>query len=110
MRRDDQRFEAVWTQIQRTIAAGDMIRNWSRHSGYMGRDFTIHAVTDRFVEIDSPGALNIQHIARADFTRVHEHWDAYNARMFARSRLRDITRFSTYVISILHHVLDSDRA
>ena len=110
MGRDEQNFEAVWVQIQRKIAPGDTIRNWSRHSGYRGKDFAIHAVNDRFVEIDSPGAANIQHIAREHFARVHEHWEAYNAHMFARSRLRDITRFSTYVISILHHVLDSDRA
>ena len=70
-------------------------------------DFTIHSVQARFVEIDSPCTENIQHIAREHFARVHEHWHAY---MFARSMLRDITRFSTYVISILHHVLDSDRA
>ena len=56
-----------------------------------------------------PGAANIQHIDREHFARVHEHWNAYNAGVYARSRLRDITRFSTYVISILHHVLDSDR-
>ena len=106
MGRQHQRFEAIWAQIQRSIAPSDTIRNWSRHSGYLGNDFTIHAVTDRFVEVDSPGAANIQHIARAEFARVHEQWEAYNARMIARSKLRDITRFSTYVISILNHVLD----
>ena len=110
MGRDDRSFEAVWTRPQRSIAPGDTIRNWSRHSGYLGNDFTIHTVTDRFVEVDSPGASNIQHIAREDFAQVHEHWDAYNARMFARSKLTDITRFSTYVISILHRVLNSEPA
>ena len=106
---DDQRFEAVWEQIQRTVAAGDTIRNWSHHSGYMGNDFTIHAIEARFVEIDSPGAESIQHVTREQFARVHEHWNAYNAGTFARSRFTNVTRFSTYVISILHHVLDSDR-
>ena len=48
--------------------------------------------------------------ARAEFARVHEHWDAYNALMFARSKLRDLTRLSTYVISILHHVQDGEPA
>ena len=105
---DEQGFEAVWAQIQRNIARGDTIRNWSRHSGYRGNDFTIHAVQARFVEIDSPGAENVQHIAREHFAGVHKHWNAYNAGVFARSKLRDITRFSTYVISILHHVLNSD--
>ncbi len=108
--RDEQGFEGMWARIQRKIAPGDTIRNWSRHSGYRGNDFTIHGVGARFVEIDSPGAKNIQHIPRMDFARVHEHWDAYNAGVFARSKLRDITRFSTYVISILHHVLHSEPA
>ena len=106
--RDEQSFDAVWAQIQRKIAPGDTIRNWSRHSGYRGNDFTIHAVETRYVEINSPGAENIQHVAREHFARVHEHWKAYNAGVFARSRLTAITRFSTYVISILHHVFDSD--
>ena len=108
MGRDEQGFEAVWARIQRTVTPGDTIRNWSRDSGYLRNDFTIHAITDRFVEVDSPGASNIQHVARAEFARVHEHWDAYNAGVFARSKLRDVTRLSTYVISILHHVLDSE--
>ena len=107
--RDEQSFEEVWAQIQRNVAPGDTIRNWSRHSGYRGNDLMIHAVEARFVDIDSPGAENIQHILREDFSRVHEHWNAYTSGVFARSRLRDITRFSTYVISILHHVLESDR-
>ncbi len=108
--RDEQSFEAVWAQIRQTIRPGDTIRNWSRHSGYRGNDFTIHAVTDRFVEVDSPGADHTQHIAAQHFARVYEHWIAYNAGMFARSGFTTITRFSTYVISILHHVLDRDRA
>ena len=66
---DEQGFEAVWAQIQRNIARGDTIRNWSRHSGYRGNDFTIHAVQARFVEIDSPGAENVQHIAQRAFRR-----------------------------------------
>ena len=107
--RDEQSFEEVWAQIQRNVASGDTIRNWSRHSGYRGNDLMIHAVVARFVDIDSPGAENIQHILREDFSRVHEHWYAYTSGVFARSRLRDITRFSTYVISILHHVLENDR-
>ena len=108
--RDEQGFEGMWARIQREIAPGDTIRNWSRYRGYRGKDFTIHGVGARFVEIDSPGAKSIQHIPRMDFARVHEHWDAYNAGVFARSKLRDITRFSTYVISILHHVLHSEPA
>ena len=108
MGRDEQGFNGVWTRVQRTITLGDTIRNWSRHSGYRGNDFSIHAITDRFIEIDSPGASNIQHIPPKDFALVHERWEAYSAGIFARSRFTDIARFSTYVIGIRHHVLNSE--
>ena len=108
MGREKPSFETVWGRIQRTIDPGDTIRNWSRHSGYRGNDFTIHAVEAEFVEIDSPGARSIQHVPRTHFARVHGHWSTYKSGVVARSRLRDITRFSTYVISILHHVLEND--
>ena len=36
------------------------------------------------------------------------HWDDYCAGECPRHRLRDMTRFSKYVISILHHVLEGD--
>ena len=99
-------FEVVWEQIQRVIAPGDTIRNWSRYSGYLGNDFTIHAVGASFIEVDSPGAATIQHVRREEFARVYERWDDYNEGIVLRSELRGITRFSTYVISILHHVLN----
>ena len=60
------------------------------------------------MKVDSPGADNIQRIPEEDFAGVYEHWDAYNGGAFPRHRLRDMTRFSTYVISILHHVLNGD--
>ena len=45
---------------------------------------------------------------REDFAAVWAHWDDYCAGEFPRHRLRDMTRFSKYVISILHHVLEGD--
>lgn len=100
-------FDVVWEQIQREIAPSDTIRNWTRDKGYLSDDFTIEAVEARFVKVNSPGAATIQHVAREEFAKVYEHWNGYNAGTVRRHELRDITRFSKYVISILHHVLNA---
>ena len=106
MARPDRSFEAVWARIQQEIAPSDTIRNWTRDKGYLGDDFTIHAVQTHFVEVDSPGAADILRVHRGEFAKVYEYWDGYNARVVRRRKLADITHFAKYVISILHHVLN----
>ena len=100
-------FESLWRQIQQDIGVGDTIRNWTQHSGYIGDEFTIRAVDARFIEVDSPGAENFQLVPREDFAAVCELWDDYIADRVPRYQIRDLTRFSKYIISILHHVIDN---
>lgn len=97
-------FETIWREIQRGLDVGDAIRNWTQRNGYIGDDFTIRAMGAGFVEIDSPGARNFQRVSREDFAAVYEMWDDYNAGRVPRNQVRDVTRFSKYIISILHHV------
>ena len=101
-------FGPCWARIQADLAAGDRIRNWSQHGGYLGDVFTVRAVEARAVVVDPPGAVNLQRVPREDFAAVWAHWDDYCAGEFPRHSLRDMTRFSKYVISILHHVLEGD--
>ena len=68
----------------------------------------MRAVEARAVMVDTPGARNLQRVPKEDFAAVWGHWNDYCAGRFPRHRLRDMTRFSKYVISILHHVLDVD--
>ena len=58
--------------------------------------------------MDTRGAMNLQRVRREDFAAVLAHWEDYCAGECPRHRLRDMTRFSKYVISILHHVLGGD--
>lgn len=97
-------FEALWHRLRREISVGDTIRNWTRDSGYLGDEFTIYAVEAGFIKVDSPEATNIQHIPREDFENVYRHWCGYHAGCVLRSQIRDMTRFSKYIISILHHL------
>lgn len=99
-----QDFEALWSQLQRDVGGGDTIRNWTRDKGYIGDGFVIHTVKAGLIEVDPPGAENLQRIPREDFTKVYRHWEDYNAGHTLRSQIRDITRFSKYIISIFHHI------
>ena len=102
----EQDFESLLCQLQREISVGDTIRNWSQHTGYLSGVFTICAVESEFVQVEPLNAINRQHIRREEFAKVYEHWGAYKSGRLPRYELRDITRFSTYVISILHHLID----
>ena len=98
-------FEALWREIQHSVDVGDTIRNWTQHSGYIGDDFMIRDMGAEFVEIYSPGVTNIQRVPKKDFAAVCEMWDEYKAGRVPRYQVTDVTRFSKYIISILHHVM-----
>lgn len=99
-----QDFEALWYQIQQDVGGGDTIRNWTRDSGYIGDEFVIRTVEAGIIEVDPPGAANLQRIPREDFAKVYRHWEGYNTGHIPRQQVRDITRFSKYIISIFHHI------
>ncbi len=96
--------ELSWGTIRERIRPGAKIRHWSKHSGYLEGSFTISAVGENSVEVDSPGARNTQIVPAADFSKVLAVWAKYMAGDLPRHKLRDMTRFSTYIISIIRHV------
>lgn len=101
-------FGPCWARIRADLAAGDRVRNWSQLGGYLGGEFTIQGVEAGEVVVDPPDAKSPKRVPREDFAAVWEHWDDYCAGEVQRQELRDMTWFSTYVISILHHVLEGD--
>lgn len=101
-------FGGFWTLIQARLSTGDTVRNWTQTGGYLGDVFAVRAVEARAVVVDTPDAANLQRVPMEDFAAVWEHWNDYCAGELPRKRLRDVTRFSKYVISILHHVLEDD--
>ena len=104
-----QDFEALWHHLQRDVGGGDTIRNWTRDSGYIGGEFVILTVKAGIIEVDSPGAENLQRIPKEDFAKIYRYWEGYNAGHIRRNRIRNITRFSKYIISIFHHIESARR-
>lgn len=97
-------FPSLWKQIQGRLSAGLAIKNWTTQKGYLGDSFTIVAITPDRITVDSPRAENLQAIPRRDFEAVEALWKGYCLGSVQRKDIRDLTRFSKYIISILHYV------
>lgn len=97
-------FEQTWQAIQTGLSSGTSVRNWTYVKGFLPDRFTILDVTPEKIIISSPAAENEQSVPKRDFARVHEIWGGYCDGSVQRQELRDTTRYSKYIISILHHI------
>ena len=97
-------FAEIWNEIEKRLLIGGTVKNWTAAKGYLGDSFTIVQVSSSRVVISSPGATNVQSVPKHDFERVSAQWADYCSGSVQRQELRDITRFSKYIISILHHI------
>jgi hypothetical protein len=101
-------FEDVWHQLHRRLRPGIIIPNWTVLKGYLGDNMTIVAMRAETIEIIAPNAKNLVVVPRAHFHRVWEIWALYTGGQIPRGELAKMTRFSKYIISILH-LLEEDR-
>ena len=95
-------FADTWAAFQLRLQADATIQNWTFHSGAVGESFVIEAVGQNVIVVNAPGATTPQSVRRADFESVYELWDDYVRRATPRSAFTPLTRYSKYVISILH--------
>lgn len=98
----------IWPTIRSSLRSGAAIRNWTAAKGHYGEDFVVKDVTTGYVVVAAPGAKSEQRVPQEDFEAVHRVWPQYCAGAVQRQQLRDKTRFSKYVISILHHLSRQD--
>jgi len=94
----------VWRKIANEIAPGITIQNWTRDKGFLGDTFVVVEIGKGFVKVDTPGTKNLQRIPREDFEEVSVLWQDYLAGMLGRNIIRNRTRYSKYIISILHSI------
>ena len=95
-------FEQVWLLIQVALRSGDVIPVWSVAGQTRSAPFTIRLVEPTYLEVDPPAAQRSQRIEKAEFQKVYRVWPDYCNRSVPRHELRDLTQYSTYIISILH--------
>ncbi len=94
-------FDGVWSEIEHRIARRTRIPNWTRDKGLFGEDFDVELSTDSLI-VCAPGADNVQRVPREDFRVVYELWSGYLSGAAPRKQVREATRYSKYIISILH--------
>lgn len=95
---------SIWVRLQAELTPGRRIRNWTKAKGYFGEDFSITRVSSDSIQVEAPSAKSLQTIPAKDFLAVNALWHDYVSGKFARARFMPITRYSKYVISILHHL------
>jgi hypothetical protein len=95
-------FSNTWNALHDNLLKGTDIPNWTVHSGNIGESFRVTIISDKFIEVDAPGAKALQRVPRDDFEEIYDRWDDYNRRGLARSEFSTLTRYSKYIISILH--------
>lgn len=94
--------QGIWRDLEARVAAGVTIPNWTAANGYIGDPFSVVGLRTGYLDIEAPGAEYIQHIPRTDFERLWAVWDEYKSGRLLRHELRDMSRFSKYIISLLH--------
>jgi hypothetical protein len=99
---DTNSFENIWQEILRNLKPGMIIKNWTVLKGYFGDDMTVAEVVKNRIIIGAPNAQHLQSIPKSDFLAVWKIWPDYNSRKIERHEIRDITRFSKYIISVFH--------
>jgi hypothetical protein len=95
-------FEQIWNYLQKNLQPGTEVENWTSFNGYLGDKMTIEAIDEDFITVNAPHAINAQVVPQEDFQIVWERWPDYKNGKVRRYELRDMTRYSKYIISILH--------
>jgi len=90
----------TWGRICAAIGAGQVIHNWSAANGFTGGSFEVVEVAIDHIVVDPPKARNRQTVPRPDFESVLSVWPQYLAGSIPRSQLRELTRYSSYIISM----------
>jgi hypothetical protein len=92
----------IWVGVRNNLSSNQAIPNWTAYRGYLGDAFEVAKVDDEHLEIESPNAENLIRVSREDFENVWKLWSGYKSGKVQRQEIRDQTRNSKYVISILH--------
>ena len=95
-------FENLWNRLRGRIKPGTVVPNWTVAGKFSPGNMTITKVNKHYIEFKAPDAKNHQHVPKDHFREVWEVWDGYKTQKVKRQELRDMTRFSKYIISLLH--------
>ncbi|NWG10445.1 hypothetical protein HXY33_01650, partial [Candidatus Bathyarchaeota archaeon] len=107
-------FGIFWSELTSWLSHRQHIINWTAKSGEIGENFEAVHAGGNYVIVYPKSALHVQRVPKNDFKIIYEKWDEYAAELIARSYFVKgpiaHTRFSKYIISIIHQYLNSEKS
>jgi len=96
------RFDKFWKRLTDVLRVKQLIRNWTRDHGYLGRGdfYAVYRGGNVIICILENGS--VLKVPREDFELLFNHWEDYIKGRYPRRLLRDKSRFTKYTISILN--------
>jgi hypothetical protein len=95
-------LEEIWAELKRRLPKNREIRSWSAATGFLGDSFTVIGPKTGHVLIKSAYDINPQQIPDQDFVMVLGQWSDYVEGKLSRADIQARTKYSKYIISILH--------
>jgi len=101
-------FDTFWYELTSWLSSKQHIINWTADKGEAGEDFeALHAGGNSIIAY--PKSAGVQRIPKKDFKILYENWNGYVTGVIPRSHFVHGpiagSRFTKYVISILHQCL-----
>ena len=96
------KFEDTWADIQRRLPVRESIQNWSADKGYTRGRFRITDVEPSSVTVEADGTSVPRRIAKREFQMIFADWPGYWVGTVRQSSLRDKSKNTIYILSILH--------
>jgi hypothetical protein len=107
-------FDIFWSRLTSWLSYRQHIRNWTVKNGEIGEDFEAVHAGGNYIIVYPKSALHVQRVPKNDFKVIYEKWDEYKAELIPRSYFVKgpiaHTRFSKYIISIIHQCLNSKKS
>jgi hypothetical protein len=100
--REAMTLEEMWNELKKRIAPDSQIQTWTADQGYGEDKFMVVAVKGGFVHVVSAGDEKVQKIPDQDFAKVLGVWNDYVDGKLPAANLREQTKFTKHVVSILH--------
>ncbi len=97
----NENFEVVWSDIQKLLISGTLVRYWSAEEGYTGGAFRIDGVDGAAVIVRHGKMGYERRVSKRDFQHLFACWGSYNRGTIGRIELSRRSENTTYILSIL---------
>lgn len=88
--------------VEEIITIGTRINNWSIDNLFKIPYYTYLGINNNKLMLEHPLTKKIIQIPESSFLLMLNNWDKYCRKEIPRNQLRDIDRYTTYTICVIH--------